>query len=70
MGDHLKKVQSGDPLVIPARAYNSFIDVARRFQGQAGAAGRPRRDRLPGGTNVTGRHLDPRKAMIVQARSG
>lgn len=28
-GDPLKKVQSGDPLRIPAEAYNAFIDAAR-----------------------------------------
>lgn len=28
MADHMKKVQSGNPLVIPAQAYNAFIDAA------------------------------------------
>lgn len=31
-GDPLRKVRSGDRLVIPARAYNGFIDAARDFQ--------------------------------------
>ena len=34
MGDHLKKVQTGDPLRIPARAYNAFVDAARDLQGR------------------------------------
>jgi len=32
MSDPLKKVQSGDPLVVPAQAYNAFIDAAKDFQ--------------------------------------
>jgi len=32
MSDPLKKVQSGQPLVIPANAYNTFIDAARDYQ--------------------------------------
>ena len=42
MGDTLKKVKPGDPLVIPAAAYNTFVDAAREFlarqhrQAQAG----------------------------------
>lgn len=28
MSGHFKKVQSGDPLVIPASAYNAFVDAA------------------------------------------
>ncbi len=32
MGDDLKKVSPGDPLRIPARTYNRFIDVARAQQ--------------------------------------
>lgn len=32
MGDHLKKVQSGDPMVIPAQTFNAFVDAAFDFQ--------------------------------------
>lgn len=32
MSDSLKKVQSGQPLVIPASAYNAFIDAAADFR--------------------------------------
>ena len=32
MSDGLKKVQTGQPLVIPARAYNAFIDAALDFR--------------------------------------
>jgi hypothetical protein len=45
MADSLRKVASGDPLVIPATAYNAFIDAARANQsgkslvGYAGGAG-------------------------------
>ncbi len=28
----LKKVSTGDPLVIPANTYNAFIDAAQDFQ--------------------------------------
>jgi hypothetical protein len=31
-GDHFKKVKSGDKLVIPALAFNSFVDAARDYQ--------------------------------------
>jgi len=31
-GDSMMKVQSGNPLVIPAQAYNAFIDAAKDFQ--------------------------------------
>mgnify|MGYP005852583313 CR=1 FL=1 len=31
MGDALKKVQAGQPLRIPAAAYNAFVDAARDF---------------------------------------
>jgi len=34
MGDHLKKVQSGDPLAIPATTFNTLIDSARDHQAQ------------------------------------
>ena len=32
MGDPLKKVQAGAPLVVPATAWNAFIDAAEDFQ--------------------------------------
>ena len=32
MGDTLKKVKPGDPLAIPAEAFNTFIDAARDFR--------------------------------------
>ena len=35
MGDSLKKVQSGDPLVIPAQTFNTFVDAARDYQQRA-----------------------------------
>jgi len=31
MGDALKKVQAGQPLAIPARAYNTFVDAGQDF---------------------------------------
>ena len=31
MGDHLRKVKTGDPLKLPARAFNTFIDTAEDF---------------------------------------
>jgi len=42
MTDHLKKVQSGDALKIPASTFNTFVDSARdylqRRQSQSGRA--------------------------------
>ncbi len=34
MGDTFKKVQSGDPLRIPAETFNTFIDAARDFKAR------------------------------------
>jgi hypothetical protein len=31
MSDTLKKVKAGDPLVIPAATFNTFVDAARDF---------------------------------------
>lgn len=39
MSDPFKKVQAGDPLRIPAAAYNLFIDTARDFQRRAHGLG-------------------------------
>lgn len=41
-GDALKKVRSGEPLVIPARAYNAFIDAAQAHRaGSSSFLSRP-----------------------------
>ncbi|MHC4982457.1 MAG: hypothetical protein ACYTF6_04720 [Planctomycetota bacterium] len=40
MGDHLKQVQSGDRLVIPAATFNAFIDAARDFRQRQQRSGR------------------------------
>ena len=34
MSDHLKKVKTGDSLVIPAQTFNTFIDAARDFRAR------------------------------------
>ena len=34
MGDALRKVKPGDPLAIPAEAFNAFIDAARDVQSR------------------------------------
>ncbi len=34
MPDNLKKVKSGDALVIPAQTFNTFIDAARDFRSR------------------------------------
>lgn len=34
MGDTFKKVQSGDPLRIPAETFNTFVDTARDFKSR------------------------------------
>ncbi len=44
MGDAMKKVKPGDPLVIPAATFNTFVDAARDFlarQHQQTQAGTP-----------------------------
>lgn len=38
MGDSLKKVQTGDPLRIPAETFNTFIDAARDFKARRQSA--------------------------------
>ncbi len=40
MVDALKKVQSGDPLVIPAATYNTFIDAAQDYRQRTRRLGR------------------------------
>jgi len=40
MGDHLKKVQAGEPLEIPARTFNTFIDAAQDFLARQRGTGR------------------------------
>ncbi len=45
MGDHLKKVKSGNPLKIPAATFNTFIDAARDFQVRTRDRGRRQGDR-------------------------
>ena len=40
MGDHLKKVQSGDPLVIPAQTFNAFVDAAFDYRRRQRGLGR------------------------------
>ena len=32
VADAFKKVQAGQPLVVPAQAYNAFVDAAKDFQ--------------------------------------
>lgn len=39
MADAMKKVSTGDPLRIPAQAYNAFIDAARDFQQRTAQIG-------------------------------
>jgi hypothetical protein len=43
MGDAMKKVKSGDPLVIPAPTFNSFIDAARGHKAREQASGQAER---------------------------
>ena len=38
MGDALKKVKSGDPLVIPSQTFNTFIDAARAHKASQQAS--------------------------------
>ena len=47
MGDHLKKVQSGDPLVIPATTFNTLIDAARDHQAQKQRTGQGHQPSFP-----------------------
>ena len=56
MSDAMRKVRSGEPLAIPAQAYNAFIDAATDFRNR---------------TASTGRHATPstRQADIVLVRN-
>jgi len=47
MGDAMKKVKTGDPLEIPARTFNTFVDAARAFQGRQRDQGQTPQARLP-----------------------
>ena len=40
MGDTFKKVQSGDPLRIPAETFNTFIDAAQDFKSRRQSSSR------------------------------
>jgi len=56
MPDDLRKVRSGDPLRLPARSYNAFVDAAvdlRRRQGRGDAVAGPLVDSAQRG-NVQG----------------
>ena len=48
MGDHLKKVRSGDPLKIPAATYNAFVDAARYVRNRQEVGGVSPAARTPG----------------------
>ena len=39
MADHMQKVRSGNPLVIPAQAYNAFIDAAEDYRRRTSLIG-------------------------------
>ena len=43
MSDALKKVQTGQALVIPAAAYNAFVDAALDYRQRASRVGREAR---------------------------
>ena len=43
MGDTMKKVKSGDPLVIPSQTFNSFIDAAQAHKARQQASGQTNR---------------------------
>lgn len=63
MPDPLKKVRAGDPLNIPATAYNAFVDAALAARrGQLDRAGGPIASRPDAGiilvSNATGTDLD------------
>lgn len=47
MSDGLKKVQSGQPLVIPASAYNAFIDAAVDFRQRTAHLGQGAQPSFP-----------------------
>jgi hypothetical protein len=51
VGDHLRKVRSGERLSIPAETFNSFIDAARDFRERRQRTGaRPAGEDRAGGT--------------------
>ncbi|MGH7127472.1 MAG: hypothetical protein ACREIV_02810, partial [Planctomycetaceae bacterium] len=56
-GDSFKKVQTGEPLRIPAETFNTFIDAARDFKARRQSLGRTAQ-------------LDFRQAGIVPVKNG
>ncbi|MBI1373363.1 MAG: hypothetical protein GC159_11585 [Phycisphaera sp.] len=72
MSDHLKKVQSGDPLVIPAATFNAFVDAAFDFSRRQRGLGRDSQavfrqlDIIPV-RNDTGEDLDRFSAVGIAA---
>jgi len=59
MGDTLKKVQSGDPLEIPARTFNTFVDAAQDFLARQRGTGQ----------QITRAYRDP-DIVLVKNSSG
>ena len=52
MSDALKKVQAGQPLVIPASAYNAFIDAALDFRQRTAHIGQGAQPSFPQATII------------------
>jgi hypothetical protein len=59
MGGFLQKVKRGDPLVIPAPTFNTFIDAARDFQDRQRSA---RRELF----RPTRRQIDDARSWLVR----
>ena len=73
MPDTFKKVQRGDPLVIPAATFNTFIDAARDFQQrQRSARRRAQRERQDAGIilvrNESGQDRERFDVLGIQGR--
>jgi hypothetical protein len=72
MPDDLRKVRSGDPLRLPAGAYNAFVDAAvdlRRRQGRGEAVAGPLVESAQRGIvlvrNDSGEEIEPYHAMAI-----
>jgi len=70
MADAFRKVRSGQPLVIPARAYNAFVDAAvsqRRRERDRGAG--PLTEAMPRGLvlvrNDSGETIEPYRVLAI-----
>ena len=65
-GDHLKKVQPGDPLAIPAATFNAFVDAAQDYRNRQHRQDRP----MPPAAMRRARSASRTPAALTAGRKG